>query len=362
MTRQALVGFNWWFAALRTAATRACRYCMTATWVILALAIASMLALICGPARADGFFALGPSATLYENARFGTRIEYDPTLFLPQAPPENGDGRSFRATDGQSGFFVFGQHDAFGFDAEERMREDIARGAFDHVSYRQHDTNWYVISGYRGDEIVYRRVIHGRQYEVIHVFEIAYPREQRALYDEPLRRMSLSFAAAANGAPAGAVPAAAVKSSEGEDFTGLMPGPPSPTQALPPPPPAERGAYSTPAPGAQLRRDLMDAARIPVAEALGQDIVFVVETLRVHRDWAFLMAVPHRPDGRPLDWTTTPYADDWRADAMSDLVMVLMMRDAGRWQALAHVIGPTDVHWIGWMEEFGLPAALFSEH
>lgn len=353
-------------ATLKAASARGGLPGTAAGWLLSALAVVALLTLFGGSARADGFSALGPTTTLYENARFGTRIEYDPTLFLPRPPPENGDGRSFRAPAGQAGFVVFGQHDAFGFDAGKRMREDIARGAFDAVSYRQQGTDWYVISGLRGDEIVYRRVIHGAQDGVIHVFEITYPKAQRALYDDPVRRMSLSFAAPAHGSIAEtALAAGAVISPESEDFEGLVQVPGaslSPEHRLPAPPPADRGAYSTPAPGTQSRRDLMDAARIPVVETLGQQVVFVVESLRVHRDWAFLMAVPHRPDGRPLDWTTTPYADAWRADAMSDLVMVLMMRDGGHWQALAHVIGPTDVHWIGWMEEYGLPAALFSEH
>lgn len=353
-------------AASGVARARASLQAATAGWLLSALAVAALLTLFGGPARADGFTALGPTTTLYENARFGTRIEYDPTLFLPRPPPENRDGRSFRATDGQAGFIVFGQHDVFGFDAGERMREDIARGAFDTVSYREQGADWYVFSGLRGDEIVYRRVIRDRQDDVIHVFEITYPQAQRALYDEPVRRMSLSLAAPDRGSANGAVPlTGAVSSAEGEDFNGVMPMPepsPAPAHPLPPPPPPDPGAYSTPAPGTQLRRDLMDGARGPIVEALGQDVVFVVETLRVHRDWAFLMAVPHRPDGRPLDWTSTPYADAWRADAMSDLVMVLMTRDGGGWRALAHVIGPTDVHWIGWMDEYGLPAALFSEH
>ena len=104
----------------------------------------------------------------------------------------------------------------------------------------------------------------------------------------------------------------------------------------------------------------MNAARIPVSKALRQKIIFVVSVLRSDGRWAYLQAVPHRPNGRKLNWSRTPYANDWKNDAMSDVVMVLLRKDGKRWKVIDHVIGPTDVHWVGWLDQYGLPEVLFS--
>lgn len=124
-------------------------------------------------------------------------------------------------------------------------------------------------------------------------------------------------------------------------------------------PPTDPAAYRTPSPGTPERAAIMDAARIPVAHALGQHVIFVVSELRIGGEWAYLQAIPHQPDGRPLDWRTTPFARDWALDMMSDVVMVLLRREAGVWIAIEHVIGPTDVHWVSWMDAYDLPEALF---
>lgn len=122
---------------------------------------------------------------------------------------------------------------------------------------------------------------------------------------------------------------------------------------------ARSSAYTTPKPGSAERAAIMNAARIPVARALGQPVIFVVSVLRTDGRWAYLQAVPQRPDGQPLDWRTTPFAHEWARDAMSDVVMVLLRQERARWMAVDHVIGPTDVHWYNWLDDYGLPEALF---
>jgi hypothetical protein len=55
----------------------------------------------------------------------------------------------------------------------------------------------------------------------------------------------------------------------------------------------------------------------------------------------------------------TRYARDWANDAMSDVVMGLAIRRGQRWSLVDYVIGPTDVHWYGWLDRYALPEALF---
>jgi hypothetical protein len=110
------------------------------------------------------------------------------------------------------------------------------------------------------------------------------------------------------------------------------------------------------------RTDAVVAASLAVIEpALGQAVALRVKTLRELGDWAYLAGVPTRPDGSPLDWLSTPLARDWQADAMSDLVMVLLVKQNGSWRVVDHVIGSTDVYWLGWVAQYGLPETLFYE-
>ncbi|WP_417809523.1 hypothetical protein [Thioclava sp.] len=72
------------------------------------------------------------------------------------------------------------------------------------------------------------------------------------------------------------------------------------------------------------------------------------------------MAEPLQPNGKKLNWYSTPYANDWANDAMSNLVMVLMRRQGNGFQVVDYVIGPTDVHWYNWIDRYGLPERLFT--
>lgn len=143
----------------------------------------------------------------------------------------------------------------------------------------------------------------------------------------------------------------------GNKLNRLSGGRPSASSAVPAPRPG--GAYSTPARGTAQRKAIMNAARTPVSAELGQRVIFVVDTLRTDGEWAYLQAVPHQPNGSPLNWNRTPFAQSWQADMMSDIVMVLLRRRNGSWSVVDHVIGPTDVYWYGWVDQFRLPELLF---
>ncbi len=117
--------------------------------------------------------------------------------------------------------------------------------------------------------------------------------------------------------------------------------------------------YYEPARGSAERKALMDAARIPVSGEIGLPVIFVVEVLRTDGRMAYLQAIPTNPDSTPLNWNNTPFREDWNSDFMSDTIMVLMENQNGQWVAIDHVIGPTDVHWLNWTGQYGLPEALF---
>ncbi len=109
----------------------------------------------------------------------------------------------------------------------------------------------------------------------------------------------------------------------------------------------------------RLRRDLLETARARMRVTLGLPLVFEVETLRSGQGWAFLMVVPRAVDGTAFDWSQTPYARDWQADAMSDIIMILLQNTGAGWRIVEDIVGPTDVYWITWMQDYALPAELF---
>ena len=117
--------------------------------------------------------------------------------------------------------------------------------------------------------------------------------------------------------------------------------------------------YYTPTKGSEERRAIMDAARGPISAELDQPVVFVVDALRSDGHWAFLQAVPQHPDGTPVNWDATQFAGAWRADMMTDVVMMLLEKRDGRMQVVDYVIGPTDVYWYGWIDQYGLSEMFF---
>lgn len=118
-------------------------------------------------------------------------------------------------------------------------------------------------------------------------------------------------------------------------------------------------SYYEPPRGSAERKAIMDAARGPVSAELGATVIFVVDVLRTDGNAAYLQAIPINPDSTPLDWTQTPFRQDWLADTMSDVVMVLLNRVGSTWQVVDYIIGPTDVAWYEWIDRYGLPEALF---
>ncbi len=131
----------------------------------------------------------------YKNSRFGTSIAYPASLFVPQPPPVNNDGRSFSGVGGTWSFFLFGQYNALEMTLGELEADDIAGGGYDSVTYRRGGEDWYVLSGYRGGDVFYRKLLRRDDGETLHVFEISYPKQDKRTFDAIAARMAKSFAA-----------------------------------------------------------------------------------------------------------------------------------------------------------------------
>ena len=117
----------------------------------------------------------------------------------------------------------------------------------------------------------------------------------------------------------------------------------------------------TPAVGSVERRNILDAVRVPVERELGQAVRFRIDRLRVSEGWAFLLATPEDPEGRPLDYRTTPYAEAVREGMFDDGIAALLQSRDGAWAPVVHVIGATDVPWVTWHDDHGAPQVLFQD-
>jgi hypothetical protein len=107
------------------------------------------------------------------------------------------------------------------------------------------------------------------------------------------------------------------------------------------------------------RKAILDALRPTVERDLKQKVLFRVDKLRATNDWAFLSGAAVRPDGGPIDYRKTRYADALNSGAFDDWLCALLRRKNGRWTVTAYALGATDVTWAGWDTDYKAPRALF---
>ncbi len=121
--------------------------------------------------------------------------------------------------------------------------------------------------------------------------------------------------------------------------------------------PALALTFREPAKGSAERAAIMDTLRPAVEAEMRGPVEFVVTTIRVTPNWAFVQVEPQRPGGGVIDPEQTGFAGD--TDMMDGLtVYALMGFQAGRWNLIDHMVGPTDVGYADWQQRYGVPAAL----
>lgn len=106
------------------------------------------------------------------------------------------------------------------------------------------------------------------------------------------------------------------------------------------------------------------AVQQAIASRLGMPVTLEVQTARLHGDWKFLAGRPLTPDGRPINYSRTLFAQDLVEGLFDDQFSALVRRDAqagGGWQVVELSIGATDAPFIDWFERYGLPLDLASD-
>ena len=113
--------------------------------------------------------------------------------------------------------------------------------------------------------------------------------------------------------------------------------------------------------GASDRKAILDVVRDVIEGEIGVPVELVVARLRTDGHWAFVQATPQNLGGAPIDWSKTKFAQDWKADMMSDVVMGLVKKSGSGWMLEDYVLGPTDVYWVSWVSKRKLPEKLFHD-
>lgn len=128
--------------------------------------------------------------TRYRNDAFGFSIAYPDTILKPRADVGQGRGREFASADGQVVALVYVVEGA-----GPQMLDDQYQGYLGdpgvRVTYRLRETDWYVVSGYRGARKFYdKTVLRGG---ALKTFQIQYDTTRAAYFDAVAATMATSF-------------------------------------------------------------------------------------------------------------------------------------------------------------------------
>lgn len=119
------------------------------------------------------------------------------------------------------------------------------------------------------------------------------------------------------------------------------------------------GKIYEPKVGSKERTALMDSLRKLVVPKVKQTVVFKASWLRSNGSAAFLYGKPVRPDGGPVDYSKTIYAEAKKEGMFDDNVSALWRKKKGKWVVEEWFLGSTDVPWDGMWKTKKLPRALF---
>ncbi|MFV0469705.1 MAG: hypothetical protein ACK5MK_12355 [Dysgonomonas sp.] len=106
-----------------------------------------------------------PQYDVYCNTRYNYCIKYPKTILIPQGESDNGDGQVFSTQDGENELRVYRDARTItisrNFSIEMAYDQDMAeRSKSSEITYHKVDDNFYVLSGYQGENIFYQKTIY----------------------------------------------------------------------------------------------------------------------------------------------------------------------------------------------------------
>ncbi len=123
----------------------------------------------------------------YCNSRYAFCLQRPVFLHMDEAPANN-DGRRFYDNSGFS-LRAYGSYNALSNSLREQMLED--RKDFDRVTYQVIRDGWYALSGYQGQNILYKKTY--MRGDIFYHIYIIYPSKLKNNYDNMVSHISKSF-------------------------------------------------------------------------------------------------------------------------------------------------------------------------
>jgi hypothetical protein len=124
----------------------------------------------------------------YTNNRYGFRVDY-PLTFIPQTPPDNGDGLNFRSQDGKATLEVSGaNNDGFTLKGEF---DSAIKNVHGQLGYNKTGGSWFVVTWTDGDNIGYTKKFVGPGSQ--NSFTFTFPVEQKSQYGSVVTAIEKSF-------------------------------------------------------------------------------------------------------------------------------------------------------------------------
>jgi hypothetical protein len=138
-----------------------------------------------------------PPWSLEQDDAFGFTYAYPRTRFAEITGEAKPGFHYFASQDAAAEFLVGAWNNRKGQTPEEFKRWLIANaGGYNEVTYRPRGRSWFVLSGYRGNDIYYEKVMFSCSGQIVNVMAITYPSDQREQYDSVVERMEDSFRSA----------------------------------------------------------------------------------------------------------------------------------------------------------------------
>jgi hypothetical protein len=129
----------------------------------------------------------------HEDREAGLSIAYPSQLFAPVAT-DDPTVHAFVSPDAKAKFLVAAWENTPRRTPEAFQRWLLDNGRhYDSVTYQPRGRSWFVLSGYHQDKIFYEKIMFTCSGEVLSIFAITYPIEQRGVYDAAVERMEDAF-------------------------------------------------------------------------------------------------------------------------------------------------------------------------
>ncbi|MFB5190725.1 hypothetical protein [Alicyclobacillus fastidiosus] len=123
----------------------------------------------------------------YTNPRFGFSLSV-PAAYQKGQTPADGDGQGWSTNNNSMTVRAFAQ-----YNVEHTTVKSMAASltANEQVTYQQSGSNWCVVSGYQGSNIVYQKVYVGRTN--LYELQIQYPKSEQSQYGGVTSAIANSF-------------------------------------------------------------------------------------------------------------------------------------------------------------------------